>query len=93
MFKRRRLQEEVELKQRLKADALRMRDQAKLLPPGAVRDAVLRKAQQMEAASGRNGFPRLQPLNQGGKHADEFEDICDCNIGFRVRYVALLQLV
>jgi hypothetical protein len=25
--------------------------------------------------------------------ADELEDICDCNLGLRVRYVALVQLV
>ena len=59
MFKRRRLEEELEFKQRLKADALRMREQAKLLPPGAVCEAVLRKARQMEAASGMDGLPRL----------------------------------
>ena len=49
LFKRRR---ELSIKQRLKTDALRLREQAKLLPPGAAREGVLRKARQVEAASG-----------------------------------------
>ena len=52
MFRRRWLQEEMADKQRLRDEALRMREQAKLLPPGAVRESVLRKARHMEEASG-----------------------------------------
>lgn len=32
-------------------DALRLRETAELLPPGAVKDAALRKARQLETAS------------------------------------------
>jgi hypothetical protein len=34
-----------------------------------------------------------QALVENVHEADEFEDICDCNLGLRVRYVALVQLV
>ena len=39
------------LEQKLLADAQYMREQAKLLPPGPVRDALLRKARQTETGS------------------------------------------
>jgi hypothetical protein len=42
------------LEERLADEAKRLREEAKLLPPGAVRDEVLRKARQMEAASHMN---------------------------------------
>ena len=38
-------------RQELAADAAHMREQAKLLPPGRVRDELLRKARKTEAAS------------------------------------------
>ena len=39
------------LEDRLADDAKRLREQAKLLPPGAVRDATLRKARQAETGA------------------------------------------
>ena len=48
----------------LPADALRFREQANLLPVGAVRDAALRKARQAEAAAHMDDWltsPGLQP--------------------------------
>ena len=38
-------------REELAADAKHMREQAKLLPPGPVRDALLREARQAETAS------------------------------------------
>jgi hypothetical protein len=34
-----------------------------------------------------------QALVENVHEPDEFEEICDCNLGLRVRYVALVQLV
>jgi len=34
-----------------------------------------------------------QALLENVHETDEFEDICDCNLCIRVRYVALVQLV
>jgi len=48
---RRRLKHLKSLEQRLAEDSKRLREQAKLLPPGDVRDAVLKKARQTETAS------------------------------------------
>lgn len=39
------------LEQRLTNEARRLRDEAQLLPPGAVREAVIRKARQAETGS------------------------------------------
>jgi hypothetical protein len=52
------------LEQRLTEEARRLRAQAELLPPGAVRDAALRKARQTETACDMNEWltsPGLQP--------------------------------
>jgi hypothetical protein len=48
---RRRLKQLKSLEERLAEDAKRLRDEAKLLPPGAVRDAMLRKARQAETGA------------------------------------------
>ena len=40
---RRRLKQLMSLEERLVEDAKRLREEAKLLPPGAMRDAMLRK--------------------------------------------------
>jgi len=51
------------LEQRLTEEARRLRAQAELLPPGAVRDAALRKARQTETACHMNEWltsPGLQ---------------------------------
>ena len=51
MTKRRRFKQIVSLEERLAEEAKRVREQADLLPPGAVRDAALRKARQAETGS------------------------------------------
>ncbi|MDA9496831.1 hypothetical protein [Bradyrhizobium sp. CCBAU 11357] len=52
------------LEARLAAEAERLREQASLLPPGAVRDEILRKARQAETGSQMSEWlrsPGLQP--------------------------------
>ena len=51
MTKRRRFKQIVSLEERLAEEAKRLREQADLPPPGAVRDAALRKARQAETGS------------------------------------------
>ena len=51
MQKRRHFKQIQPLEERLADEAKRLREQAELLPPGAVRDAVLRKARQAETRS------------------------------------------
>ena len=51
MQRRRRFQHIQSLEARLAEEAKRLREEAKLLPPGAVRDAMLRKARQAETGS------------------------------------------
>jgi hypothetical protein len=48
---RRRFKQTQSLEERLSQEAERLRNEAKLLPPGAVRDALLRKARQTETVS------------------------------------------
>lgn len=52
------------LEGRLAAEAKRLREEAKLLPPGAVRDEMIRRARQAETASHMSEWlssPGLQP--------------------------------
>ena len=52
------------LAQRLADEAYHLREQSKLLPPGAVREATIRKARQAETGSHLSGWlqsPGLQP--------------------------------
>jgi hypothetical protein len=52
------------LEQRLAEEAKRLRAKAKLLPPGAARDALIRKARQAETGSHLSEWltsPGLQP--------------------------------
>ena len=52
------------LETRLAAEAERLREEAKALPPGAARDATLRKARQAETGSQMSEWlrsPGLQP--------------------------------
>jgi hypothetical protein len=52
------------LEQRLADEAHRLREQAKLLPPGAIREATIRKARQAETGSHLSewlGSPGLRP--------------------------------
>lgn len=61
---RRRFKQEKSLEERLAEEAKRLREEAKLLPPGAVREATLRKARQTQTASHMSEWlssPGLQP--------------------------------
>jgi hypothetical protein len=61
---RRRFKQTQSLEERLAEEAKRLREEAKLLPPGAVREALLRKARQAETGSHMSEWlssPGLQP--------------------------------
>jgi hypothetical protein len=61
---RRRLKQVKSLEERLADEAKRLREEAKLLAPGAVRDAMLRKARQAETGAHVSEWlrsPGLQP--------------------------------
>jgi hypothetical protein len=61
---RRRFKQTKSLEERLSEEAKRLREEAKSLPHGAVREALLRKARQAETASRMNEWlssPGLQP--------------------------------
>jgi hypothetical protein len=61
---RRRLKQLKSFEERLAEDAKRLREEAKLLPPGYVRELVLRKARQAETGSRVSGWlrsPGLRP--------------------------------
>jgi hypothetical protein len=63
MSKRRSFEQIKSLKQRLADEGERLREQAKMLPPGLVRDALLKKVHQTETASQMNEWltsPGLQ---------------------------------
>ncbi len=64
MTARRRFKQTESLEQRLANEAKRLRERAKLLEPGAVREALLRKARQTETASHINAW-----LNSTGLQA------------------------
>ena len=51
MIKRRRLIQTHILEERLSAEAIRLREEAKDMKPGAEREAILRKARQAETGS------------------------------------------
>jgi hypothetical protein len=51
MQMRHRFRQSKTLEQRLAEEAQRLREQAKLLPPGALREEVLRKARQVETGA------------------------------------------
>ena len=61
---RRRLKQLESFEERLAEDAKRLREEAKLLPPGAMREQILRKARQAETGSHMSAWlrsPELQP--------------------------------
>ena len=61
---RRRFKQNQSLEERLSEEAKRLREEAKSLPPGAERDAILRKARQCETGSHMSEWlrsPELQP--------------------------------
>ena len=51
MQQRRRVKQTQSLEDRLSAEAVRLRKEAKDMPPGIVRDTLLRKARQAETGS------------------------------------------
>ena len=62
--KRRRFKQTKSLKDRLVEEATSCRAQARLLPPGKVRDALIRKARQADTAAHMDKWlesPGLQP--------------------------------
>jgi hypothetical protein len=62
--RRRRFKQSNSLEERLSDEAKRLREEAKLLPPGAVREQVLRKARQAETGSHMSEWlrsPGLKP--------------------------------
>ena len=62
---RRRLKQVKSLEERLADEAKRLREEARLLQPGAVREALLRKARQAETGAHVSEWlrsPGLQPL-------------------------------
>jgi hypothetical protein len=75
MIPRPRIKQTKSLKERLLEGAKQLREEARLLAPGVVRDAALRKARHMESAAQIEGWlnsPGLQPpkqerQGQGGK--------------------------
>jgi hypothetical protein len=61
---RRRFKQTRSLEERLSEEAKRLRAEAKLLPPGAARDEMIRRARQAEMASHLNEWltsPGLRP--------------------------------
>jgi hypothetical protein len=63
-MQRRRFKQTVSLEERLAEEAKRLREEAKLLPPGALRETLLRKARQAETGSHMSEWlssPGLQP--------------------------------
>lgn len=64
MTARRCIKQTLSLEQRLADKARRWREEAKLLRPGAMRDALIRKARQAETGSHMSEWlssPRFQP--------------------------------
>ena len=64
MERRRHFKQTQSLEERLSEEAKRLRAEAKMLPPGVVRDEMIRKARQAEMASHLNEWltsPGLRP--------------------------------
>jgi len=59
---RRRFKQTVSLEERLSEEAKRLREEAKLLPPGAVRESLLRRARQAETGSNMSEWLRSPGL-------------------------------
>ena len=63
-MQRRRIKHRTSLEERLTSKARQLRDQAEILPPGAEREELLRKARQTETASHMSEWlssPGFQP--------------------------------
>jgi hypothetical protein len=61
-MQRRRFKQTQSLEERLSEEAKRLREEAKLLPPGAQREALLRRARQAETGSHLTGWLRSPGL-------------------------------
>ena len=64
MLRRRHFKQTQSLEERLSEEAKRLREEAKLLPSGAVRDEMIRRARQAETGSHTSEWltsPGLQP--------------------------------
>jgi hypothetical protein len=68
-IKRRRFKQTKSLKERLVEEAHSLRDEAKLLPYGPVREAVLKKARKNEAAAHMDDW-----LNSSGRRSPKKDD-------------------
>lgn len=62
MSERRRYKQQDKLEDGLAKEAVELREQAKSLPPGAARDAVLRRARQCETGSHMSDWLRSPGL-------------------------------
>ena len=63
-MQRRRFKQTLSLEARLSEEAKRLREEAKLLPPGALREELIRKARHAETAAHMNEWltsPGLRP--------------------------------
>ncbi|GLR85840.1 hypothetical protein [Bradyrhizobium iriomotense] len=63
-MQRRRFKQTLTLEARLAEEAKRLREEAKMLPPGALREELIRKARHAETASHMNEWltsPGLKP--------------------------------
>jgi hypothetical protein len=67
IIKRRRFKQTKPLKVRLVEEAQKLRDEAKLLPYGPVREAVLKKARKIEAAAHMDDWLNSPGLRQPKK--------------------------
>lgn len=63
-MQRRRIKQTLSLEERLAAEAKRLREEAKLLPPGAVREELLRRARQAEVGSHMSDWLRSSGLRR-----------------------------
>ncbi len=69
MFERRRFKQTKSLKERLLAEAKNLREEAKMLSHGPLRDGALKKARQTEAAAHMDDWlnsPGLRPPKKDG---------------------------
>ncbi|MBR1128413.1 hypothetical protein [Bradyrhizobium iriomotense] len=65
-MQRRRFKQTLTLETRLAEKAKRLREKAKLLPPGALREELIRKARHAETASHMNEWLTSPGLKQPG---------------------------
>ena len=65
---RRRFQQTTTLKQRLIDEARELREEARLLPVGPVRDAALTRARQLDAAADMDDWLTSPSLQSSKKH-------------------------